>query len=194
MFEHLPAVLFDLDGTLVDSSPDLAAALNHVLEQDSLPPATLAEVQRMLGDGAPALLEKAYGRHGRPLPAAALERFRRRYERHCLDATRPYDGIPELLALLSTDREVAVVTNKPTDFARRVVDGLGLAPFVRAVLGPECVPRAKPAPEHVLAALAGLGREPHEAVMVGDSTHDVLAGRRAGTATIALVWGFRERQ
>ena len=132
MFRHLPAVLFDLDGTLVDSSRDLTAALNHVLEQDGLPPASLAEVRRMVGDGTPVLIERAYGRHGRTPKADALERFRRRYRQHCVDETRPYPGIRPLLARLGAEREVAVVTNKPTAFARRVLAGLDLARHCRA--------------------------------------------------------------
>lgn len=194
MFRDRPALLFDLDGTLVDSGDDLAAALSHVLRQDSLPALTRDQVLPILGDGAPVLIERAYGRHGAQPPADALERFRTLYRQGCLDHTRPYPGIPELLGRLGAGRTVAVVTNKPTAFAEQVVEGTGLGPFVRAVLGPELASRRKPAPEHVLAALAVLGREPTEAVMIGDGTTDVEAGRRAGTATVAVLWGYRTRE
>lgn len=188
------AVLFDLDGTLVDSSGDLTDALNHVLRQDGLPALERRQVLAMVGDGAAALVERGYGHHGLRPPADAMARFRRHYARHCLDRTRPYAGIPELLARLAPERTLAVVTNKPTAFAEQVVTGLGLAPHFAAVVGPELAHRRKPSPEHVLAALDAVGHRPREAVMVGDSPTDVLAGRRAGTATVAVLWGYRGRE
>ncbi|MCP4655527.1 MAG: HAD hydrolase-like protein [bacterium] len=194
MFRTRSTVLFDLDGTLVDSAADLTAAVNHVLEEDSLAALDGEEILQMVGDGAPALLRRAYRRHAAELPADTFERFGAHYAAHCLDATRPYPGIVELLRQLADERRgVAVVTNKPTPLAERMVDGLGLGPFVQAVVGPELAARRKPAPEHVLVALEHLGKTPAEAVMVGDGTTDVLAGRGAATATIAVLWGYRSR-
>ncbi len=193
MFTERPALLFDLDGTLVDSGDDLTAAVNHVLGQDGLPTVGREQVLQMLGDGAPVLVERAYAHHGATRPADALTRFRAHYRAHCLDATRPYPGILELLRRLAPERTVAVATNKPTAFARQIVDGLGLTPHVDLVVGPETAGKPKPAPDMLSAALETLGREPAEAVMVGDSPSDVEAGRRAGTATIAVLWGYRDR-
>ncbi len=189
-----PALLFDLDGTLVDSGDDLAASLNHVLRQDSLPALGRARVLAMLGDGAPVLVARAYAYHGSEPPADALARFRAHYRRHCLDATRPYPGIEKLLRRLAAGRAIAVATNKPTAFAERVVEGLGLARYLNAVVGPEVAGGKKPAPELPLAALAALGHRPEDAVMIGDSPADVEAGRRAGTATVAVLWGYRSRE
>jgi len=186
-------VLFDLDGTLVDSSADLTAAVNRTLADDGKPPLAVAEVLTMVGDGAAVLLERAYKRRGSEPPEDALERFRGHYEDYSVVHTRPYPGIVELLGRLA-DRDVAVVTNKPTDLADRVVDRLGLRPFVRAVVGPELVPRRKPEPEHVLWTLEQLGCRAEDAVMVGDGAPDVLAGRRAGLVTVAVTWGFRSRE
>lgn len=194
MFRTLSTVLFDLDGTLVDSAADLAASVNHVLEEDSLAALEGEEILQMVGDGVLVLLRRAFGRHEADLPADAYERFRAHYTAHCLDATQPYPGIKALLRRLADERRaVAVVTNKPTPLAERMVDGLGLRPFVQAIVGPELAARRKPAPEHVLVALDLLGKTPAEAVMVGDGTTDVVAGRSAATATIAVLWGFRSR-
>ena len=193
MYRDRPALLFDLDGTLVDSGDDLAASLNHVLGQDALPTLTRAQVLRMLGAGAPVLVARGYAHHGAEEPADALARFRAHYRQHCLDATRPFAGIRSLLRRLAPERVIAVVTNKPTAFAEQVVEGLKLDGFVRAVVGPEIADSRKPAPEMLLAALSAVGHEPREAVMIGDSPADVEAGRRAGTATVAVLWGYRGR-
>lgn len=191
---HLrPALLFDLDGTLIDSGDDLTAAVNHVLGQDDLPALGREQVLRMLGDGAPVLVERAYAHHGAETPPDALTRFRAHYRAHCLDATRPYPGIVELLRRLAPERALAVATNKPTAFAERIVEGLGLGRFVGVVVGPEDAGAPKPSPGMLRAALERLGHAPDEAVMIGDSPSDVEAGRRAGAATVAVLWGYRDR-
>ena len=190
-FGDRPALLFDLDGTLVDSGDDLAAAVNHVLGQDGLLAVSREQVLRMLGDGASVLVERAYAHHGAKRPHDALARFRGHYRSHCLDATRPYPGVSELLRRLAPQRAVAVATNKPIANARQIVEGLGLESVVDTVVGPESSASPKPSPGMLLAALEALGHEPGEAVMIGDSPSDVVAGRRAGTATIAVLWGYR---
>jgi phosphoglycolate phosphatase len=186
------ALLFDLDGTLIDSSADITRALSTILVEDGLEAPSRSETVRMVGDGAAMLVRRAYDRHGRTMPADALARFKACYHACCLEQTRAYAGIPELLADLS-GRDLAVVTNKPEPFAQKVLDGLGLSRHFRAVLGPEAAGAPKPSPEHVRAALAVLGRRPDEAVVIGDGTTDVRAGRAAGAATIAVLWGYRDR-
>ncbi len=193
MYGNRPALLFDLDGTLIDSGDDLAASLNHVLRQDSLPALSRSRVLEMLGAGAAVLVARAYAHHGASQPADALERYRAHYRRHCLDTTRPFAGIPALLRRLATERAIAVATNKPLHFAEHMVAGLELDRFVRTVAGPETADSRKPEPEMLLAALSTLGHRPEEAVMIGDSPADVEAGRRAGTATVAVLWGYRGR-
>jgi phosphoglycolate phosphatase len=192
-FADRSVVFFDLDGTLLDSSADLTTTLRRMFSEDSLPEPSRSEVVRWVGDGAAALLERAYQSRGVSVPAGAMARFKTHHDACCLDETAPYEGIPELLATLG-DRRVAVVTNKPTPFAEKVVAGTGLGEWVRVVVGPERAPERKPSPAHCLAALELLGASPDEAVMVGDGTTDIAAGRDAGLATIGVLWGFRSRQ
>ncbi len=154
MFGKRPAILFDLDGTLVDSSTDLAATVNHLLECDGLDTLPLGEIRQMLGPGASVVLQRAYGRHGTQPPSNALKRFQTHYRDHCTAHAQPYPGIVELLRRLA-GRSLAVVTNKPTDQAVRVVDDLGLSPLIPFVVGPELAERCKPAPEHLSRRSSG---------------------------------------
>ncbi len=191
------ALVFDLDGTLVDSSGDLAASVNHLLGEEGLEALELPEMLPMIGDGAVSLIAQAFERHGRDSPENGLVRFQTHYRRHCLDRTRLYPGIPELLERLTQRRPrpaMAVATNKPQEFAERVVSGLGLEPFFDAVVGPEVVTRRKPAPDHVLETLERLGHDPADAVMIGDSDTDILSGKHAGAVSVAVLWGFRSRR
>ena len=194
MFQSHTVLLFDLDGTLIDSGDDLAASLNHTLGQDGFPGLSRAQVLEILGDGAPVMVKRAYRLQGSQMPEDALSRYRAHYRQHCLDATRPYSGILEMLERLMPDWMIAVATNKPTAFAEQVVEGLGLARFVQAVVGPERAGCRKPEATFVEETLRLLGRSAKDAVMLGDSPTDIEAGRRAGTATIAVLWGYRNRE
>ncbi|MEM7352592.1 MAG: HAD-IA family hydrolase [Acidobacteriota bacterium] len=194
MFADRNVLLFDLDGTLIDSGEDLTASVNHTLAQDGHPALRRNQVLEILGDGAPVMVERAYGIYDAAMPSDALARYRAHYRQHCLDGTRPYPGIPELLRRLATDRVIAVATNKPTAFAEQVVEGLGLGRFVHAIVGPERAGCRKPDADFLRQTLALVGRVPEEAVMVGDSPTDIEAGHRTGTATIAVLWGYRNQQ
>jgi len=194
MFRNHQVLLFDLDGVLIDSGDDLTASLNHTLGQDSLPALSRSQVLEILGDGAPVMVERAYRLSDVPMPEDALSRYRAHYRQHCLDATRLYPGIFELLERLAPERVLAVATNKPTVFAEQVVEGLGLGRFVRVVVGPERAGCRKPDPEFVEQTLRLLGRSAKEAVMIGDSPTDIEAGRLAGASTIAVLWGYRSRE
>lgn len=122
---------------------------------------------------------------------AGLAAFMDYYGEHLLDRTRPYPGVEEVLKRFYSARPLAVITNKPEGFSRKILDGLELTGYFREILGYDSVDKKKPHPEGILRVLSDWGVEPSRAVMVGDSDHDVLAGKAAGCVTVAASYGFR---
>ncbi len=183
-------IIFDLDGTLVDSVDDLAASVNHALAHVGLPARTRDEVRGFIGDGARMLLSRAVGAR-LDLLEPALAAWRAHYEEHLLDHTRPYPGVPEVLA--GAGRALAVLTNKPAPLARRILDGLGLAPRFAALVGGGDAP-PKPDPAGARALLARAGVLPGDAVLVGDSRVDAETARNAGMGFVAVTWGLVPRE
>ena len=184
-------LLLDLDGTLVDSVPDLAAALSRLMLARGLSGFSCAETAPLVGDGVAALVARAFAaRHAAP-DAAALADFRADYEANCAVATRPYAGVAATLHRLAADGwRLAVCTNKPEATARRLLAALGLADRFAAIGGGDSFPARKPDPAHLLATLAAAGGEPARAVMAGDHAHDVAAARGAGIPCIFARWGY----
>jgi phosphoglycolate phosphatase len=186
------ALIFDLDGTLVDSVPDLAAAVNAVLAEHGLEPLSEPEVAGMVGDGVIALVERALlARGGGVALGPAVERYVALYEANATTLTRPYPDVPEVLAELArAGVGLAVCTNKPEHATRAVLDGLGLARFFPVVLGGDSLTARKPDPAPLLAALDRLGAAAGESAMIGDHRNDVLAARAAGTRVIFARYGY----
>jgi phosphoglycolate phosphatase len=187
------AAVFDLDGTLVDSVPDLAAALNRVLAEAGLPPQPVDAVARMVGHGVARLVERGFAAAGAPLDLAALPRWVERFLAFYADdlsaRTRPYPGVPEALdALAAAGWRLGVCTNKPTRLAVGLLDALGLGGRFGAVMGGDAAPERKPHPASLLMTLDRLGVPASAAVFVGDSETDVLTARAAGVP-VALVRG-----
>lgn len=179
-----PALIFDLDGTLVDSLADLRTAINRLLQELRLPPASLAEARVMLGDGAAAFVRRALESRGLVPEPAEQERFTHRYLEFYgaepVGETQPYPGVPETLERLCwAGHDCAVCTNKPKRAAEAVLEALGLVRFFGAVVCPEDVGNRKPHPDHLAAAIAALGRVSSAAVMTGDSANDVRPARAA---------------
>ncbi|TAN42744.1 MAG: HAD family hydrolase [Nitrospirae bacterium] len=185
-------IMFDLDGTLVDSGLDLANALNHATVPFGYPELSVEQTKCLVGDGVNQLIEKAVGQGNNDVAAKVLQRFVEYYSRHLTDHTRPYPGVRETLAGLSGYKK-AVVSNKMEAMSRKILDDLGLLVFFDLVLGSDSVEERKPSPMPLLRAMELLSVPPHEAVMVGDSSHDITAGRSAGSMTVAVSYGFRER-
>ena len=185
------ALLFDLDGTLVDSIPDIQGALNAMLAELGRSPLDAADVRAMVGDGAAAVVERALDATGGGRPGGALDRFLLLYAEAPCVHTRPYPGVVDTLdALARAGHRMALVTNKPVSHTRQVLQGLDLARFFPVVIGPETTGRRKPDPAPVIAGLVGLGVEPDAAIFVGDSPMDVAAARAAGLRVVAVSWGY----
>jgi phosphoglycolate phosphatase len=181
--------IFDLDGTLVDSLDDLHASVSHALRALGLPARSREEVHGYVGEGARMLVERSIAPRT-DLLEPALAAWRAHYEDHCLDRTRAYPGIDELLG--RAGRVLAVHTNKPGALARKILGGLGLLPRFAAVTGGDEAPR-KPDPTGVRAIMARVGAAPADAVLVGDSRVDAATARAAGIPFVAVTWGFGSR-
>jgi phosphoglycolate phosphatase len=184
-------LLFDLDGTLVDSLPDLAASLNRVLTAEGLAPFAAQEVTGRLGDGIAALLARALAERGRNPDRALLARFRRDYFGAVAVASRPYPGVPETLGELAlTGWRMAVCTNKPEEAARHLLAALGLDAWFGAIAGADTFQARKPDPRHLLATLDAVGGTAARAIMLGDHANDVAAARAAGIIPVFALWGY----
>jgi phosphoglycolate phosphatase len=196
----IEAVLFDLDGTLLDTAADIAEALNRALAERGWPPIAPSEVRRMIGRGSPLLIERAAAFQSRALDEAAkaalLERFFHHYgylEESGEFKAEPYAGAAECLrALHEAGLRIAVVTNKYERFATGLLKALSLRDWVDCVVGGDSCPRRKPDPLPLLFACEQLGLSPARALMVGDSTNDVQAARGAGIPVICVPYGYNE--
>ena len=187
-FRH---VVFDLDGTLVDSRADLVSATNVVLRSFDLPEIDPTTVYSYVGDGARALVERALGTARAPRAEEGVRRFLAYYRVHLLDETRPYPGIePMLEALAARSVTLSVLTNKPADLSRRILDGLGLAHWFHAVVGGDSLPTRKPDPAGLLGLLAASGTPCAAGLLVGDSPVDLETAQAAGTAFCGVTWGL----
>jgi phosphoglycolate phosphatase len=185
-------IVFDLDGTLVDSRRDIADAANRLLRECGADPLPDDRIGRMVGDGAATLVARAFAASGVEAPPDALERFLSIYDRGLLNHTRTYDGIPDVLEALTPRAALAVLTNKPMAATRRVLDGLGLARFFHpdaVVAGDGPFPR-KPDPAGLrhLAARAGISHG--DTLLVGDSIIDWRTARGAAAAICLARYGF----
>lgn len=187
------AVIFDLDGTLIDSDPDIRAALNRVLAAEGLAPLSTAEVQSMIGDGAKVLLERGFAARGSQPEPRHLAAFLADYEANSVVETVPYPGIVAALeALAAAGHRLGVCTNKPVAAARHVLARLGLDKYFAAVTGGDSTPFRKPDPKHLAATLAQLGAS--RAVMIGDHENDINAAAGLGIPSIFVTWGYGQAQ
>lgn len=186
-----PTLLLDLDGTLIDSAPDLTAALNRLMEARELAPFTLADTTAMIGDGVGRLIERAFAARGRAMEAGATEAFSADYAAHSMVATRLYPGVAATLGVLrGAGWRLAVCTNKLEAPARALLEAFGLGGFFAAIGGGDSFPARKPDPAHLLATLRAAGGEAGRAVMAGDHRNDVRGAHGAGMACVFAAWGY----
>lgn len=187
------AVLFDLDGTLVDSADDLKDALNRLLAENRLRALSREEVKGMIGDGVLKLVERGLAAAGadEARAQALVGRFLELYEGNAAAHTQAYPGAVEALeALKQLGLPVALVTNKPHAATLEILHALGLANYFGAVVGGDTLPQRKPDPAPLLHAAAQIGAAPAETLMVGDNHHDVRAARSAGMRVAAVTYGY----
>jgi phosphoglycolate phosphatase len=186
-----PLAVFDLDGTLVDSAPDIHAALDRLMARLDQPPFIRAEVVRMIGDGVRVLVERALAARGLPFSEASLASFTEDYTARAAEATAPFPGIPEALAALeAAGWRLAVCTNKPVAATMALLRGLGIVDRFAAIGGGDSFPVRKPDPGHLLGTLAAAGGAPDRAVMIGDHHNDVAAAAGAGVPCVFAGWGY----
>jgi phosphoglycolate phosphatase len=191
------AIIFDLDGTLVDTAHDLTGALNAVLAKAGRDRVRLSQVRHTVGGGARGLVEWGFAETGDALAASDLDdwtaAFLRHYRAHLCDLSRPFAGVAETLAALAVENSaMGVCTNKSVEASRRLLRELGLERFFGAVLGGDSLAVRKPDPEHLAATIRAVGGEPARAVMVGDSDIDVAAAHNLGVPAIAVAYGYTD--
>ncbi|MBO0722858.1 MAG: phosphoglycolate phosphatase [Blastocatellia bacterium] len=190
-------LLFDLDGTLVDSRADLANAINLMLAELGRASLPDARIISFVGEGAPLLVERALRSTQETAPQkweieSALQVFARHYRAHLLDRTTIYPEVEETLERLAAIAK-AIVTNKPYEWTVALLDGLGLSKYFAAILGGDSLPERKPSPQMLLEAAHRCSAEPSLSMMIGDTRVDVAAGKAAGMKTCGYVSGFRGR-
>ena len=190
---NIKAVIWDLDGTLLNTLDDLAASVNAALAMNGMPLRSTEEVRAFVGNGIRNLMMRAVpGGEANPAFDKALEDFIRHYGAHSRDRTRPYDGILEMLDRLSAAGvKHAIVSNK-IDFAVKALSRAYFGERMCAAIGDDPSRARKPAPDSVFAAMREMGVTAQETVYVGDSDVDVLTARNAGVPCVAVLWGFRD--
>ena len=197
MFKFQPtSIVWDLDGTLVDSAPDLASALNTVLDKRGFFTHSIDVVRTMIGNGVPKLVERGFNAVGMRLEPEQLDElvamFVKEYKTCATEQTRPYPNIVETLEKIhGMNIPMGVCTNKPETFTRQILEGLSLAKYFSSVVGGDTTSTRKPDPQPVLACLRGLVSEPGSSLMIGDSVHDVHAAHAAGVTVGVVPWGYR---
>ena len=195
MIRRRDAAVFDLDGTLVETLPDIHAVLAELLGEAGITVPDPEAVRRMIGDGARMLVVRALAAAGRAASDAEIDRLHRRfvelYERHPCRHGKMFPGVRACLERLQAEGvRLGVCTNKPQRASEELLEALGLAPYFSSIVGGDRLPQRKPDPRHLVAVLRELGVAAEHAVMVGDSRNDLLAARGAGLPCVLVRHGY----
>lgn len=192
-----PIVVFDLDGTLVDTAPDLLDSLNHVLSNEGLPTTTLDALRRFVGQGGRVMLERAFAAANRPFDDAVADRlvddFVAHYGANMPGRSRPFPGVMDAIGALETlGYSFAVCTNKTERLARQLLDALGIADRFGAVCGGDTFAFKKPDGRHIIETVRAAGGDIAQAIMIGDSEADIRAAHNASLPVIAVDFGYTD--
>jgi phosphoglycolate phosphatase len=185
-------ILFDLDGTLVNTSADLTNALNYALKPYGLKELSVEDTIKLVGEGITRLIEKALINENIQQRENAIKRFLNYYSKHLTDFSKIYPGVPETLEMLHNYKK-AVISNKRENLSVQLLDNLGLLKYFNIVVGSDTASEKKPSPIPVFYILQQLHVTPDKAAIVGDSNFDIEAGKKAGIKTIAVAYGFRDK-
>lgn len=183
-------LIFDLDGTLLDTSQDITNAINHAIKPLGLKPLSVKKTTSMVGYGITKLIENLVSAQ---FQKKTLNRFLEYYSKHLLDNTKPYPQVKETLSELVNYKK-AVISNKRESYSREVLDGNGLLEFFDIILGSDSVAERKPSPAPIFEVLKRADVSKEEAVIIGDSNFDIDAGKAAGIKTIAVTYGYRSKE
>src|SRR5690348_12200035 len=191
-------VIYDLDGTLIDSAKDMQVAVSRVLADHGLPPVTEDDVRIFMGQGSKVTMDKAFTKYGKTLDDEALSavtrEFVRYYEADPVGHTTAFAGVPEVVSRFDKlGLKQGVCTNQFERPSRMILEHLKLMPPIAALAGADTFPVRKPDPRHILMLLERMGGDPARAVMVGDSIHDVEAAHGAGLPAVLVSWGYTDR-
>jgi phosphoglycolate phosphatase len=194
---HPVTLVFDLDGTLVDSAPDLMGTLNVILAREGASPLPVEKAHSLLGAGARALLERGFAVEGRTIEPGRMDALYRdfldHYAEHLADETRAFDGVEAALEALAADgHRMAVCTNKVTWHSRKLLQAVGLSRHFAAICGRDAFAYFKPDPRHLTLSIEAAGGDPSLAIMVGDSRTDVDTARNAGLPSICVDFGYTD--
>jgi len=186
-------IMFDLDGTLVDTSKDITNALNYAIKPYGLKDLTVEDTIKMIGEGITRLIEKVLSDEKSQWRDEVIKRFLAYYSEHLIDYSSVYPYVRETLEKLNGYKK-AVISNKKEYLSMKLLDKLGLLKYFNLVIGSDTTSERKPSPIPVIHVFTKLGVDPHESIIVGDSNYDIEAGKRAGIKTVAVTYGYRERQ
>jgi phosphoglycolate phosphatase len=190
-------IVFDLDGTLIDTAPDLVESLNHTIALRGLAPVGYEDLTHLVGQGARVMIQRAFALRGAPLAEddvqALLDRFIEQYESGMPGKSRPYPGLIEALdRLKAAGYRLAVCTNKMERLAVPLIDGLELSGYFTTIAGGDTFAFRKPDPAHILATVERAGGTPDKVLMIGDSINDILAARNGNIPSIAVPFGYSD--
>ena len=190
---QIKLIIFDLDGTLVDTSGDITNALNYALKPYGLRDLTVEDTMKMVGEGITRLIEKILENERIQMRDTVIKRFLDYYSEHLVDFSTLYPHVRETLEKLNGYKK-AVISNKREYLSIRLLDKLDLLKYFDLVVGSDTTSERKPSAVPVIYVFTKLGVNPDESIIVGDSNYDIEAGKKAGLKTVAVTYGYRERQ